>query len=67
MTMNKSFRVEFIGAFYSGELYDIRGREVFTLAEAAEAAEDVYGDGWSCVYNGSEAIDRESWLTLNCN
>ena len=55
------FRIEFAGSFYTSELYDADGRNVFDLMEAAEAAEEVYGDGWACVYNGNEGIERSDY------
>lgn len=46
------FRVELIGAFYTFELYDDRGREIFELGEAVEAAESQYPGTWRSVFNG---------------
>lgn len=55
------FMVEFVGEFYTSTLYDRGGKEVFTIEEAAEAAEEMYGSSWACVYNGEEAISRDEW------
>lgn len=57
--MPKPFRFTLVGSFHSYELYDRRGREVFNLDEAVEAAEELYGDEWVEVYNGESAAARE--------
>lgn len=62
----RPFRVEVIGSFYTFELYDSRGREVFNIHDAAEAAEDEYGSDWSCVYNGQEAMTRDEYMEECC-
>ena len=49
------------GGFYSFRLYDHDGREQFTLSDACEAAELVYGSEWAEVFNGDEGTDRDSW------
>lgn len=54
------FMVRLVGAFYSFELYDAKGRRVFTLSDATAAAETLYGDAWTEVYNGSEGCSRPS-------
>ena len=60
--MPPPYRVELVGVFYTAELYDQKGRQVFGAEEAAEAAEAEYGAGWSCVYNGEASINREDWI-----
>jgi hypothetical protein len=55
--MANKFRIEFWGAFYTGELYDNQGREIFTLEEAIAAAESQYPGQWQSVYNGEEAAE----------
>ena len=47
------------GSFYTYELYDEKGREIYTLSEAVRAAEQQFGADWNCVYNGQEAVSRE--------
>jgi hypothetical protein len=56
--MNK-FRIELLGAFYTFELYDFRGREIFTLDEAIEAAEEQYAGEWQSVFNGDVSSINE--------
>jgi hypothetical protein len=56
--MNK-FRIELIGAFYTYELYDSRGREIFDLDEAIEAAEEQYPNEWYSVFNGETSSINE--------
>lgn len=53
------FRVELKGSFYTYELYDERGAEVFDLEDAVRVANWLYPDQWSCVYNGSESAVPE--------
>lgn len=52
------FRVTLKGYFYSLELYDQKGRSVYDIAAAIQAANDEYGQGWDCVYNGEECYDQ---------
>ncbi len=54
--------VELAGSFYSYELYSADGEHISDLMEAAEAAEEQFEDGWQCVYNGNEAMEREEYL-----
>jgi hypothetical protein len=54
------FNIEFPGDFYTSTLYDKEGKEVFTLKEAVQAAFDVYGENWGIVFNGEQALTRES-------
>lgn len=54
-----AFHITFPGAFHSGELYDKQGRPVHTLEAAVNAAEEVHGEDWSEVYNGTVGISRE--------
>lgn len=61
--MRNKFSVEFVNSFYTSVIYDARGRECFDVVSAADAAEDLYGDGWSCVYNGEDSITREDYLS----
>lgn len=52
------FMIHFQTAVYANELYDTRGRSVFTLREAIDAAEELYGEtGWE-VYNGRYGENR---------
>lgn len=60
--MSNKFRIEFYGAFYPGELYDSLGREIFTLDEAIQAAEDQHHGEWQSVYNGEEAATADECL-----
>jgi hypothetical protein len=53
------FRVTLAGEFYSYELYDERGREIFTLATAIAEAERQFGSDWVSVYNGESSANRE--------
>ena len=55
-----TFSVELVGSFYTHKLYDEKGREVFNLQDACQAAEREYGDGWAIVYNGEQALTRDS-------
>lgn len=57
--MKNKFSVELRGVFYTLTLYDEKGREVFTLEEAIQAAENEYGSEWSAVFNGEEGVARE--------
>jgi hypothetical protein len=63
VTMSNRCRVELVGYFYTLELYDSEGAEIYNLDDAAEAAELQYGADWACVYNGNEGVDRDSWLS----
>jgi hypothetical protein len=63
--MPHKFRAELKGYFHTVEIYDSRGREVFDLEAAAQAAEQSYGADWASVFNGSEAITREDWKNEN--
>lgn len=56
------FQVRFRGTFYAYGLYSREGKQYFTLKEAAQAAEEQYGEDWREVYNGQEAISREEML-----
>ena len=47
--------------YYAFTLYDLRGKEVFDLGSACEAAEDIYGDDWTEVYNGIEGMNRDDY------
>lgn len=58
--MKHKFKVEIAGDFYSHELYDEKGREVFDLKKATQVAEDQFGDEWAIVYNGEKALTREN-------
>jgi hypothetical protein len=60
--MKNKFSVELVGYFYSLELYDCRGSEVFELEEAVAVAEKEYGNKWQSVFNGNEGISREDWM-----
>jgi hypothetical protein len=62
--MKRPFKVRTVGSFYSYELLDERGCEVYSLEKAADIAEKVYEFSWQEVYNGEEGIDREDWLHL---
>lgn len=53
--MANKFMIHFRGSAYSNELYDDRGREVFTLEDAIEAAESQYSGDEYEIYNGNEA------------
>lgn len=57
--MNK-FMIHFQGSPYSNELYDLRGREVFTLEAAIATAEEQYPDDSWEIYNGSES-HQHNW------
>lgn len=54
----QKFKVELAGSFYTYELYDSKGREIFELDKAIEAAEWQYAGVWNSVYNGNEAADN---------
>lgn len=56
--MTAKFKVELLGSFYTFELYDSRGREIFTLDEAIEAAEEQHTGLWQSVFNGEEAAEN---------
>jgi hypothetical protein len=53
--MESKFKIHYLSSMYAFELYDSKGREVFTLEAAVEAAKDKYPDEAWEVYNGSEA------------
>lgn len=56
--MVHKFKIHFQGSAYSEELYDERGREIFSLDKAVEEAERQFGPrGWE-VFNGQEAENR---------
>lgn len=57
----EKFMIRFAGDFYSHTMYDAKGAEVFDLEQAAQVAEEIYGDNWTEVYNGEEAISRDDW------
>ena len=59
MSAGNPFKVELVGSFYSFQLYDEFGREIFELSAAIEEAEKQFGTDWNCVYNGSEGAERE--------
>ena len=56
--MTAKFKVELLGSFYTFELYDSRGREIFILDEAIEAAEEQYPNEWQSVFNGEEVAEN---------
>lgn len=56
------FSVELYGYFFTGKLYDKRGREIFELDRACEEAEELYGSDWSAVFNGEGGIHRDTWI-----
>lgn len=60
--MGSKYRIELKGVFYTAELYDSKGREVYDSATAVEVAEELYGDSWTCVYNGQYAVTRDEHL-----
>jgi hypothetical protein len=62
--MIAKFRIELLGSFYTFELYDSRGREIFTLDEAIEAAEEQYPNEWQSVFNGEEAVENPALTEL---
>jgi len=52
------FMIHFQSAAYSNELYDVFGRNIYSLEKAIKTAEDMYGSkGWE-VYNGIESENR---------
>ena len=53
--MQSKYRIHYLSSMHAFELYDAKGREIFTLEEAIEAAKDKYPDEAWEVYNGSEA------------
>lgn len=61
--MPQPFKVTFVGSFYSSELYDRHGKEVFTLDDAIQTAEELYGEDWKEVFNGQEGISRDETPT----
>lgn len=56
-----AFSVRIVGSFYSYPLYDKRGREIRSLPEAIETAEEMYGDEWLEVFNGERGTSRDDW------
>lgn len=56
----QKFRMTIRGYFYSLELYDDKGREVYTLDEAIKAAERYHPD-WDSVYNGHESMNHDDY------
>ncbi len=58
--MNKPFRVSALGSMHPHLLYDHGGSPVYTLEEAIETAEQLYGDRWTEVYNGEVGEEREN-------
>src|SRR5581483_5343818 len=58
----RRFEVYFKGMFYSFALLDEKGKEQYTLTDAAALAERMYGEDWREVCNGQEGIAREDWL-----
>ncbi len=55
MENRKAFMIRFPGVFHACELYNAKGNHVYSLQEAIDVANDMYGDGWLEVYNGSLA------------
>lgn len=60
----KQFRVCLVSTFYSMELYDERGDEVYDLGDACRVAEELYGESWKEVYNGQFGLSRDEWGEL---
>lgn len=52
------FRININGSFYSYELYNDKGEEIFTLDAAIEAAREQYPDDLWEVWNGEEAYSN---------
>lgn len=61
----KPFRFRFKNFFYAMELLDEKGRDVFDLQDAIRAAESLYGDEWTEVYNGDVGAVREDLCESN--
>ena len=59
MTQPRRFQCRLLGGFHSFELYDHDGNECFTLRDAAQTAELVYGSEWAEVFNGDVGCDRD--------
>ena len=57
--MPRAFSFRLLGGFHSHPLYDHDGEESFTLKEAAQTAELVYGSEWAEVFNGDDGMDRD--------
>jgi hypothetical protein len=55
----RPFKVELFGYFYTLELYNEQGREVFDADEAVIVAEALYSGEWLSVFNGSESRINE--------
>jgi len=60
--MNKAFSFRLLGYFYAQPLYNRYGSEVYTLADAIEAANyytEKWGEQWAEVFNGDEGIHHD--------
>lgn len=58
----RPFSVELAGSFYTYNLYNEDGKQIFDLMEAADRAEELYEIDWQGVYNGNEGIGREDYV-----
>lgn len=54
------FKVELLGSFYTFELYDDKGREIFDLDKAIETAESQHAGLWRSVFNGEIGQENPS-------
>ena len=58
----RPFRVKLRGSMHTFELYNKRGEEITDLVEAADCAEEEFGDEWEEVYNGDAGAERSECI-----
>ncbi len=63
--MNRPFRVHFVGSMHTDLLYNSGGELVYTISEAVEVAEWLYGNEWAEVYNGDVGEERFDSLKIS--
>lgn len=62
MTTRQRFKITVAGIFHSFEIYTSNGRHIFDSRIAAERAEEIYGNEWCEVFNGTDGISRDEYL-----
>jgi hypothetical protein len=62
----KHFMVRLKGSFYSFELYDNEGKQLYDLYSAIKSAKEQYPNEWTEVYNGETGALNEE-IVCNCS
>jgi len=60
--MKRRFSVRLIGGFYTFELDDDKGREVFEIEEACLSAEEQFPGEWAELWDGDKGISRDNYI-----